>query len=278
LPVLKPGLSYTASLVRQYDRERFLTALFAPTDRREDLLTLYALNVELSKIREQAREPLAGLIRLQWWRDALLAGQGGAGHPLVDPLRDTIRRRQLDPDLLDRILIAREREFDPEPPVDPDAAEDLAADGPVGLGMLALSILGSDGDAEKESVLAVATAWGILGHLRAIAYHAALGRVTLPASLLPPDDGAAAILAGRASGMSLADAVRAMTDRAEHWLAHARTIRVSRAALPVVLAAVQAEAHAAALRKANCNPFEPWIIRCRPRPVALAWTAWRGHL
>lgn len=278
MPDLKPGLSYAAALVRQHDRERFVTALFAPADRREDLFTLYALNVELSKIREQAREPLAGLIRLQWWRDALLAGQGGAGHPLVGPLRETIRDRRLDPDILDRILIARERDFDPDPPADPDAAEILAAAGPLGLGTLALSILGSDGEADRDCVGAVATAWGILGHLRAIAYHAALGRVTLPASLVPPEDGAAAILAGRVSGVRLAEATRAMTERAERRLAQGRSVRVSRAALPAVLAAVQAEAHVTALRKANWNPFAPRVVRCRPCPLAVAWTAWRGHL
>lgn len=277
MPPLKTGLSYAATLVRQYDRERFVTALFAPADRRDDLFSLYALNVELTKIREQAREPLAGLIRLQWWRDALLAGQGGAGHPLVEPLRMAIARHQLDPERIDEILIAREHDFDPDPPADLDAAERLAATAPVGVGMLALSILGSDGEADRDCVRAIATAWGILGHLRSIAYHAALGRVTLPASLLP-GDGAAAILAGRATGEDLAAATRAMMDRADQWLVQGRGIRVTRAALPAVLAAVQAKAHLAALHQANGNPFAPGIVRSHPRPLALAWTAWRGHL
>jgi len=275
---VKPGLSYAAALVRQHDRERFVTALFVPPDRREDLFLLYALNVELSRIRDQAREPLAGLIRLQWWRDALLAGQGGGGHPLVEPLRQAIARHHLDPEQIDAILIAREHDFDPDPPADLDAAERLAAAVPVGLAMLALSILGGDGEADRDAAQAVATAWGLLGHLRATAYQAAQGRVTLPASLLPPETGADAILAGRVAGEDLVAATRAMTERAERWLTSARNYPVSRPALPLVLAAVQAKAHVSALRRAQWNPLRTDIARVRPRPLALVWTSWRGHL
>ncbi|SEH24687.1 phytoene/squalene synthase family protein [Magnetospirillum fulvum] len=277
MPPPKPGLSYAGSLLRRDDRERFLTVLFAPPDRREDLFALYALNVELSKIREQAREPLAGLIRLQWWRDALLAGQGGAGHPLVEPLRLAIARHQLDPERIDAILIAREADFDPDPPADPDAADRLAATGPVALGLLALTILGADSAAEQDAIRAVGSAWGILGHLRAVAYHASLGRVTLPMSHLP-EGGAEAILAGRATGHSLAAATRTMAERAEHYLVASRRPGVSRTALPALLSAVQADAHAAALRRAQWNPLRSDVARTRPRPLALAWTAWRGHL
>ena len=39
------GLSYCAAEVRRYDRDRFLTALFAPPARREDLLALYAFGI-----------------------------------------------------------------------------------------------------------------------------------------------------------------------------------------------------------------------------------------
>ncbi|MGB1876681.1 MAG: squalene/phytoene synthase family protein, partial [Rhodospirillaceae bacterium] len=49
------SLSYTADLVKRYDRDRFLTALFAPVGVRERLLTLYAFNVEIARIRRTVR-------------------------------------------------------------------------------------------------------------------------------------------------------------------------------------------------------------------------------
>ena len=65
------NLSPLARLVRRHDRDRFLTALFAPAERREDLLALYAFNYEIAKTREVVSEPVLGQIRLQWWRETI---------------------------------------------------------------------------------------------------------------------------------------------------------------------------------------------------------------
>src|SRR5208337_2756655 len=86
--------AHCEALVRAADKDRFLASLFAPVDRRRDLLALYAFNVEIGRVRELAREPMPGEIRLQWWRDALAGrGHGGvAGHPVVAALGETIAR------------------------------------------------------------------------------------------------------------------------------------------------------------------------------------------
>ncbi|MGD0108468.1 MAG: squalene/phytoene synthase family protein [Rhodopila sp.] len=75
-----------AALVRRHDPDRFLTALFAPPERRHALLTLYAFNHELARAREVASEPALALIRLQWWREVVEGasswpGQGGSPSP-----------------------------------------------------------------------------------------------------------------------------------------------------------------------------------------------------
>ena len=64
-------LSYCADQVRRQDRERYLTALFAPAGRREDLFALYAFNLEVAKTAEVVSEAMVGRIRLQWWREAI---------------------------------------------------------------------------------------------------------------------------------------------------------------------------------------------------------------
>ena len=63
--------SYCANILRRQDPDRYLTALFAPADRRPDLFSLYAFNLELARARESVSEPIMGRMRLQWWRDAL---------------------------------------------------------------------------------------------------------------------------------------------------------------------------------------------------------------
>jgi phytoene/squalene synthetase len=63
--------AYCLDQVRRFDRDRYLTALFATPSARADLMALYAFNLEVAKTREMVREPMMGLMRLQWWRDCI---------------------------------------------------------------------------------------------------------------------------------------------------------------------------------------------------------------
>ncbi len=85
---------YCADLVRQADRDRYLATLFAPAQHRAALFSLYAFNIEISQVRDRAREPMPGEIRLQWWREVLLGEREGetTAHPVAAALTDTLRR------------------------------------------------------------------------------------------------------------------------------------------------------------------------------------------
>jgi len=80
--------AHCAALVREADRDRYLAALLAPAERRNALFALYAFDVEISRIRDIAREPMPGEIRLQWWREVLLGERTGeaAAHPVAAAL------------------------------------------------------------------------------------------------------------------------------------------------------------------------------------------------
>src|SRR4051794_28190129 len=91
-------LSPVGAIVRRHDRDRFLTALFAPAARREALFALYAFNFEVAKTREVVSEPMLGQIRLQWWREAvdeIFAGGRVRSHEVVQPLAEAIRGGRL---------------------------------------------------------------------------------------------------------------------------------------------------------------------------------------
>ena len=72
-------------LVREFDRERYLATLFAPASYRDALFALYAFNVEISRVRDLAREAMPGEIRLQWWREILLGerAEEAASNPTI---------------------------------------------------------------------------------------------------------------------------------------------------------------------------------------------------
>ena len=110
LASMADDFDYCETLVREADKDRFVATLFAAAPRRRALHALYAFNVELARVRELAREPMPGEIRLQWWRDVLGGTAdrgGGAGrvrahrhrHPLPAAgrcARDMIEARSFD--------------------------------------------------------------------------------------------------------------------------------------------------------------------------------------
>lgn len=56
--------------IRREDEDRWLSSRYAGKDDRRRLIALYALNLELAKVRTIVSEPGIGAIRFQWWRDA----------------------------------------------------------------------------------------------------------------------------------------------------------------------------------------------------------------
>ena len=79
--------------------DRYFAATLAPAVLRYDLIVLAAFAAEIARVPGQVREPLAGEIRLQWWRDALIGGssEAAAGHPVATAMRATMRRFGLQP-------------------------------------------------------------------------------------------------------------------------------------------------------------------------------------
>ena len=64
--------------VRAADRDRYLSLLYAPEDKRDALFALYAFNAEISAAFATASgRPLPGEIRLQWWRDVIAEDEAG---------------------------------------------------------------------------------------------------------------------------------------------------------------------------------------------------------
>src|SRR5580704_4363429 len=100
-----------AALVRRHDPDRFLTALFAPPQHRDALLTLYAFDHELARAREVVSEPHLALIRLHWWREVVEGAR--RRHEVATPLGDLLDSGRLDPQVLLPVIDAYEIEAEP---------------------------------------------------------------------------------------------------------------------------------------------------------------------
>lgn len=106
---MQTNFEHCAALVREADRDRFLATLFAPGEHRDALFALYAFNLEIIRVRELAREPMPGEIRLQWWREVLSGERDGeaAAHPVAAALTHTLAQHNLARERLIDLIEAR---------------------------------------------------------------------------------------------------------------------------------------------------------------------------
>lgn len=169
-------LSAVGAIVRQHDPDRFFTALFAPAEQREALFTLYAFNHEIARAREAVREPMAMLIRLQWWREVLDGKR--VRHEVAGPLGEALDAGMLDATTLGAMLDAREAESEPIPD---QAAFEAYVLGTAGGVMVAAGL--ALGMADAEALRRLGGAYGITGVLRNVPALARQNRSVLPAEM-----------------------------------------------------------------------------------------------
>lgn len=273
-------LSYAAQAVRRMDRERFVTALFAPADRREPLMCLYAFNAEVARVRDTVNEAVAGMMRLQWWREALAGERPAetARNPVAAPLIEACRAVKASGECFERLLEARERDLTGEPFADLAELEAYAADTSGTLTVLALELLGARDPGTLAAGRQVGTAFALTGLVRALPHALAAGRLALPEAVLREAGSSAEdVLAGQAPKAAIARAVRAVGERAEALLADARHGKVDRRGVAALLPATLASGHLRTLEKTGWDVFDARVSRTRPMPVRLALNAVLGR-
>jgi 15-cis-phytoene synthase len=180
--------AYCEALVRATDKDRYLASLFAPPSARQHLYGLYAFASEIARVREAAREPLPGEIRLQWWRD-VLAGEGrgeASANPVAAALLDTIARCALPTARLIALIDAHV--FDLYDEAMPSLADlDAYAERTCGtLFALAAQILGgTDGpDAIIAAAAPAGIAYGVAQRLRTLPRDLARRQLFVPLDLM----------------------------------------------------------------------------------------------
>src|SRR6185369_10310153 len=193
---------HCAALVREADRDRYLATLFAPAEHRDALFALYDFNVEISRIRDVAREPMPGLIRLQWWRE-VFEGQRdseAAAHPVAAALRDALGRYGLLAAPLLELLDAREFDLYDEPMATMADLEMYAIRTQSPIFALASGTLSGGKTLPELFTLDVSVAYTIAQILTRFGLHASRKQIYVPQDVLARHEAMAAdIYAGRTS-------------------------------------------------------------------------------
>lgn len=277
--MMQDPFAHCERVVRGGDPDRFFSALFAPAAARRGLFALYAFNLEVARVREHIREPMAGEIRLQWWREALQGSGRGevSANPVAAALLTTIERHALAREKLIDLVEARSFDLynDAMPSLDHlDAYARASASIVFDVGAAILS--GNDGAAVAMATPA-GIAYAVTGLLRAFALHASRGQVFVPDDILTKhgarhDD----IVAGRHSP-ALENALRDLRAHARRHLDIAREFlfALRDASKPAFLPLALVKLYLAQMEARDYDPFRTAIDLPQWRKQWLLWRAAR---
>ena len=182
---MNSNLPYCGELVRVQDPDRFLLSMFMPAEHREALWALFAFNHEVAKTREVVSETQLGLIRLQWWREALgkiYEGEEVLENEILPALAGVIRTYDLPREHFETLIYAREFDLEDVLPGNLEGLLNYADFTHTPLCKLALQICGDNPD--TEPVQPIAVSYALMGLLRAAVFHAQQKRCYLPEDLM----------------------------------------------------------------------------------------------
>lgn len=217
---------YVSSFLREADRDRYFASLLIKEDARAAVQALYAFNADVAAIRDRAREPAAGEIRLQWWVDGL-KGEGHGNvrqNPIAAALLDAMAHYNLPAVPLLRLLAARRFDLYQDPIPDTASFEGYAGETVSVLYQLAAMILNGGEEIETGDAAGhLGVAHALIGHLRAFGYNASQGRLFLPWSIFAANGVAEGELFNGTESEALFAALGQIADLAADHLGKART-------------------------------------------------------
>ncbi|MFT0862056.1 phytoene/squalene synthase family protein [Ancylobacter sp. G4_0304] len=268
---------HCAALVRGLDRDRYVSDLYAPADRRPALFALHAFNVEVSRVREAITNPLAGEVRLQWWSEALIGGARGdvRANPVAAALLDAIEAYSLPRDAFFALLDARVFDLYDDAMPSVNDLEGYAGETSSALIRLATLVLSGTADrASAEAAGHAGVAYAVTGLLRAFPHHSRRGQCYVPLDIL------------KAHGLSREDAVSGRTSpalraalgdlgvlaRKHYELALAALGGVDVANLPAFLPLALVPGDLDRLSR-RTDPFQPFAAGS---PLGRFWRLWRA--
>jgi len=274
---MQDAFAYCEAQVRAGDRDRFLAALFAPAQHHAGLFALYAFNLEIARVREAVRAPIAGEVRLQWWSDVLAADARGApeASPVAAALLAIAARYALDLNPLRALIDARRFDLYDEPM--PTLAElEAYADAAAGniMTLAARIVAGRPLPEIDDLVRHAGRAQAIVGLLAAFAIHSRRGQLYVPLDVLQRHGSGRRDAGNHRATPALRAGLAAMRSIARGHLRQARELIASApaAAMPAFLPVALAGPMLARMERTGYDPFVPVVIS----PWRRQWLMWRA--
>jgi phytoene synthase len=275
---MEESFRHCEELVRAADKDRFLATLFAPADKRGPLFALYAFNCEIVTVRNRAREPMPGEIRLQWWRDVLNGERSGeaAANPVAAALLDTVSRFTLPVEPLLDLIEGHAFDLYDDPMPTLAALEGYSRKTESSVVMLAARILEGKDSAgidivSEHSGMAIA----LMAVLRSFARHASRRQIYVPLEFLDRHGARVeGIYAGQASPALHAALADLRSEIRRHFTAFEAALpKLPPAATPAFLPAALVPGYLAITDRRDYDPFRSDLSVPQWRRQ---WVLWRA--
>ncbi len=265
---------HCTALVREVDRGRYLATLFASAGRRDALFALYAFSAEISRIRELAREPMPGEIRLQWWREVLLGERTGeaAAHPVAIALLETISRHNLPRERLVELIEAHRFDIYDEPMSSVAELQAYAAATSGTIYEYATRILAGPEAALVGAAREAGQAETIGGLIEHLPRHAAHHQLYVPLEVLRHYGAEPADVYAMHATPELRAALAELRLRARRHLSQIADAEISELARPAFLSLAPLRQWLLAMERNDYDPFHPPEVPQWRRQ----WRIWRA--
>jgi phytoene synthase len=272
----REAAGFCADLVRSHDFTRYASTLFVPGPQRRALLAVYAFNVEISRVHTQARQPLAGEVRLQWWSD-MLAGKshgGVEGNPVAAELLLAIRTSRLPVERLSRLIDEHQFDFYNDPMPTMAALEGYINDTSSALFSLAAAVLGQSSGEVEHLARHAGLAQGLTQVMASLPFDASRRQLFVPQQVLADHgSGIEEVFAGKETPNVRAALDQVLGEAREHLkTAFTLLASVPPEARPAFLPLARVRRELKRLSRADNDPFVP---RSTSRFRTL-WTLWRA--
>jgi len=183
---IKECFQYCVDQVRKSDFENYLAILHLPDEAKGSVFTIRAWNLETASIKDYVREPIAGMMRIQWWVEIieLIYQKQPPKHPVAQALAITIDKHNLPKQPFLALLEARDSDIRNKNFADID---ELSRYGEFTHGALFDLTLACLGVTDEKSRLAAhhagrATAIALL--LKGVPYYASKGKTEIPQAII----------------------------------------------------------------------------------------------
>jgi phytoene synthase len=272
----KESAAFCADLVRTHDFARYASTLFLPQVQRRALLSVYAFNVEISRVRNHVTQPLPGEMRLQWWTDMLQgAGHGGVeGNPVAAELLQTIGEFRLPVEPLLRLIEEHQFDLYNDPMPSMAALEGYVTDTSAALFLLGARIASQPSAASDHLARHAGLAQGMAQVIAALPFDAARRQLFLPLQVLQQHgSGMEAVFSGKPTPGARAAIDQLVGEARKHLrTAFDLLVHVQPEARPVFLPLALVHRELNRMSRADFDPFTP-----QPTSrLRILWTLWRA--